>query len=368
MSIAALKALLKRGRYDNEAIYDVLIKQRQKGYSKLTDREKGQYDMLYETFGYKEMEMLEDRLFYALGKHPELDDLFKAGKYLDDDALSSMFSRKIDSVLDDFAVRAERLKGRADPHDEAFSLLDELLDDDLVELLKERKSINDISGGFFTDDMMTVDHEGRLDVLIEALNDLQDKSFDALSPEFLAHNLRGIKAHINTLPKAQRKRQKTSGTVDDTDFWDEDYEYDIGDIRPRDKDLMDIRYDATGANVAKEGKYTPVDLPVEGTMDPSNQIQWDPNPRQPGDFSEIEAAARRIKEIEAEAATAPDMMRQVYSDPESYAKGEKILEKTGAEMDAIEAEIARLKKKKTGGIVKKTGGGIMSGPLYNRDF
>jgi len=361
MSIAALKALLKRGRYDNEAIYDVLIKRRQKDYSKLTEKEKGQYEMLYEMFGRDAMHRLEDRLFYALGKHPELDDLFKAGKYLDDDVLSSMFSRKIDSVLDDFAVRAERLKGAKNPQDEVYSLLDELLDDDLVELLKERKSINDLSRPFNDNG---VDPEGRLDVLVDALKDLQYNEAMA-TPEILAHNLRGIKAHVNTLPKAQKTLKKKSGTGDDMDFWDEDLG---GDRGVQDKDLMDIRYDATGANVAKEGKYTPVDLPVDGTMDPSGQIQWDPNPRQPGDFSELEAAARRIKEIEAEAATAPDMMRQVYSDPESYAKGEKILEKTGAEMDAIEAEIARLKKKKTGGIVKKTGGGIMSGPLYDRDF
>ncbi len=59
------------------------------------------------------------------------------------------------------------------------------------------------------------------------------------------------------------------------------------------------------------------------------------------------------------------MMRQVYSDPESYAKGETVLEKTGAEMDAIMAEVERLKKKKIGGIIKKAGGGFMGRPLYD---
>jgi len=361
MSTAALKTLLKRGRYDNDAMYDVLIKRRQKDYSKLTEKEKGQYEMLYEMFGRDAMHQLEDRLFYALGKYPELDDLFKAGKYLDDDVLTNMFNRKIDTVLDDFAVRAERLKGAKNPQDEMYSLLDELIDEDLVELLEERKSINDLSNPFNDNG---VDPEGRLDVLVDALGNLQYNEAIA-TPEILAHNLRGIKAHVNTLPKAQIKHKKTSGTADDTDFWDEDLG---GDMGVQDKNPSDIRFDATHGNVAKEGKYTPVDLPVEGTMDPSGQIQWDPNPRQPGDFSELEAAGRRRKEIEAEAATASRMMRQVYSDPESYAKGEKILEKTGPEMDAIEAEIARLKKKKTGGIVKKTGGGIMSGPLYDRDF
>ena len=362
MSIAALKALLKRGRYDNEAIYDILMKQRQKGYSNLNKVEKAQYDQLDNIFGRHEMEMLEDRLFYALGKHPELDDLFKAGKYLDDDALSSMFSRKIDSVLDDFAVRAERLKGAKNPQDEVYSLLDELIDEDLVELLKERKSINDLSNPFNDNG---VDPEGRLDVLIEALENLQYNEAMA-TPEILAHNLRGIKAHVNTLPKAQKAHKKKSGTVDDTDFWDEDYEYDIGDIRPRDKNPSDIRFDATHGNVAKEGKYTPVDLPVEGTMDPSNQIQWDPNPRQPGDFSEIDAAGQKLKDqLEAVEARRRTGTRSEGFFPEDHKKFDAEADAITAE---IEAEIARLKKKKTGGIVKRAGGGIMSGPLYNRDF
>ena len=362
MATGIIKALLKRGRHDNSVMYDVLIKQRQKGYSKLTDREKGQYDMLYETFGADEVQQLEDRLFYALGKHPELDDLFKAGKYLDDDALSSMFSRKIDSVLDDFAVRAERLKGAKNPQDEVYSLLDELIDEDLLELLEERKSINDISGGFFTDDMMTVDHEGRLDVLVDALENLQYNEAMA-TPEILAHNLRGIKAHVNTLPKAQKAHKKKSGTVDDTDFWDEDLG---GDMGVQDKDPSDIRFDATYGNVAKEGKYTPVDLPVEGTMDPSNQIQWDPNPRQQGDFSEIDAAGQKLKDqLEGVEARRRTGTRSEGFYPEEHKKFDAEADTITAE---IEAEIARLKKKKTGGIVKRAGGGIMSGPLYDRDF
>ena len=305
MATGIIKSLLRRGRYDNSVMYDVLIKQRQKGYSKLTDREKGQYDMLYETFGRHEIQQLEDRLFYALGKHPELDDLFKAGKYLDDDALSSMFSRKIDSVLDDFAVRAERLKGAKNPDEEAISLLEELMEYDLPELIQDRKSINDISGGFFTDDMMTVDHEGRLDVLVDALENLQYNEAMA-TPEILAHNLRGIKAHVNTLPKAQKAHKKTSGTVEDTDFWDEDLG---GDMGVQDKDPSDIRFDATHGNVAKEGKYTPTE--PGGTLIPRDDVVLDPG--------------------------SPEGVETMID-----AWGDKI--------------------------TKKRGGGIVDGPLYNRDF
>ena len=379
--IAALRQLLKRGRYDNDAMYDILMKQQQKGYTNLNKAEKAQYDQLYNIFGRDAMETMEGRLFHALGgKYPELDDMVKGGKYLDDDVLTNMFNRKIDSVIDDFAARADDLKGAKNPDEEAISLLEELMEYDLPELIQDRKSINDISGGLFADDMMTVDPEGRLDVLVDAVDDMYKNAYSgvdvpymeasvvdelgaAMSPEYLAHNLRGAKAHVNTLPKAQKAHKKKSGTVEDTDFWDEDLG---GDRGVQDKNPSDIRFDATYGNVAKEGKYTPVDLPVEGTMDPSNQIQWDPNPRQPGDFSEIDAAGQKLKDqLEAVEARRRTGARSEGFFPEDHKKFDAEADAITAE---IEAEIARLKKKKTGGIVKRAGGGIMSGPLYNRDF
>lgn len=279
MSIGALRQLLKRGRFDNETLYDVLMKARQKGYTDLTDAEKAQYDMLYNMFGRDAMRTMEDRLFYSMGgKYPELDDMVSAGRYLDDDVLTDVFNKKINSVIDDFAVRAEKLKDAKNPNEEAMALIDELLEDDMLELLRDRKSINDMSGGFFTDDMMTVDPEGRLDVLIDAMKELQYS--EALSPEYLAHNLRGTKRHINTLPEKQIKHKKKSGTVEDTDFWDEDYEYEPGVINPRDKDRMDILSESS-ANVASEGKYTPttpMDPDLDATVDASGQIQWNPDP------------------------------------------------------------------------------------------
>ena len=279
MSIGALRQLLKRGRFDNETLYDVLMKARQKGYTDLTDAEKAQYDMLYNMFGRDAMRTMEDRLFYSMGgKYPELDDMVSAGRYLDDDVLTDVFNKKINSVIDDFAVRAEKLKDAKNPSDEAAVLIDEMLEDDMLELLRDRKSINDMSGGFFTDDMMTVDPEGRLDVLIDAMKELQYS--EALSPEYLAHNLRGTKRHINTLPEKQIKHKKKSGTVEDTDFWDEDYEYEPGVINPRDKDRMDILSESS-ANVASEGKYTPttpMDPDLDATVDASGQIQWNPDP------------------------------------------------------------------------------------------
>jgi len=279
MSIGALRQLLKRGRFDNETLYDVLMKARQKGYTDLTDAEKAQYDMLYNMFGRDAMRTMEDRLFYSMGgKYPELDDMVSAGRYLDDDVLTDVFNKKINSVIDDFAVRAEKLKDAKNPNEEAMALIDEMLEDDMLELLRDRKSINDMSGGFFTDDMMTVDPEGRLDVLIDAMKELQYS--EALSPEYLAHNLRGTKRHINTLPEKQIKHKKKSGTVEDTDFWDEDYEYEPGVINPRDKDRMDILSESS-ANVASEGKYTPttpMDPDLDATVDASGQIQWNPDP------------------------------------------------------------------------------------------
>jgi len=148
----------------------------------------------------------------------------------------------------------------------------------MLELLRDRKSINDMSGGFFTDDMMTVDPEGRLDVLVDSLREMQYN--ENLSPEYLAHNLRGTKRHINALPEKQIKHKKKSGTVEDTDFWDEDYEYEPGVINPRDKDRMDILSESS-ANVANEGKYTPttpMDPDLDATVDASGQIQWNPDP------------------------------------------------------------------------------------------
>ena len=181
-----------------------------------------------------------------------------------------------------------------------------------------------------------------------------------MSPEYLAHNLRGIKAHVNTLPRAQIKHKKTSGTGEDMDFWEENYEYDPQNQRLHQRSESQVK------NVAKEGKYTPVNLPVDTTYTISEGFMPVANPRKPGDFSEIEAAGQKLKD-QLEAVEA---RRRTGTRSEGFFPSDH--KKLDAEADAItaeiEAEIARLKKKKTGGIVKKTGGGIMSGPLYSRDF
>ena len=355
-----LRKMLEESFESKTALHDILKKQR--AGKELTDTESGQLRMLNDMFGYKEVQQYEDQLFYAMGKYPELDDAFRAGRtYINDDVLTNMFSKKIDSVIDDFAAWADALKGRENAMDEAMVLADEFLEYDIPELLKDRKSLNDLIRPL---DDNGVDLEGKLDVLTDALKQIQYS--DKMSPEYLAHNLRGIKAHVNTLPQAQKTHKKKSGVADDTDFWDEEIRYDeeYGEFSARERADSDMVWE-TDNNVAKEGKYTPVDLPVDTTYTTSEGFMPVANPRQQGDFSELDAAAQRIREIEAEAATAPDMMRQVYSDPESYAKGEKVLEKTGAEMDAIMAEVERLKKKKIGGIIKKAGGGFMGGPLYD---
>jgi len=338
MSIGALRQLLKRGRFDNETVYDVLMKARQKGYTDLTDAEKAQYDMLYNMFGRDAMRTMEDRLFYSMGgKYPELDDMVSAGRYLDDDVLTDMFNKKINSVIDDFAVRAEKLKDAKNPNDEAMVLIDEMLEDDTLELLRDRKSINDLSGGFFTDDMMTVDPEGRLDVLVDSLQEMQYS--EALSPEYLAHNLRGTKRHINALPEKQIKHKKKSGTVEDTDFWDEDYEYEPGVINPRDKDRMDALYDSS-VNVASEGKYTPttpMDPGVDATVDASGQIQWNPDP-------------------------GPRTGASPVTD-EEIAQVNRVLEEDALKnlgvFDDMFGEIGKKKLK------KKAGGGFIDRPLYD---
>jgi len=340
MSIAALKTLLKRGRYDNDAMYDILMKQQQKGYTNLTTAEKAQYDQLYNIFGRDAMETMEDRLFHALGgKYPGLDDMVKGGKYMDDDALTNMFNRKIDTVIDDFAARADALKGRKNAGEESISLLEELLEYDLPELLNERKSINDMSGGFFADDMMTVDHEGRLDVLVDAVEDMYTNAYSsgdvpymdasvvdelgaAMSPEYLAHNLRGTKRHLNSLPETQIKHKKKSGTGDDMDFWDEDLG---GDRGVQDKNPSDIRFDATYHNVAKEGKYTPTE-PMDPSLDAvydEKGFRWNPDPG-------------------PRTGASPTIDEEI----------------------ALRGKFLEGKNK----LKKKTGGGIIDGPLYDRDF
>ena len=376
MATGIIKSLLRRGRYDNEAIYDVLIKRRQKDYSKLTDREKGQYDMLYETFGRHEMELFEDRLFYALNKYPELDDMVKGGKYMDDDVLTNMFNRKIDSVIDDFAARADDLKGAKNPDEEAISLLEELMEYDLPELIQDRKSINDISGGIFPDDMMTVDPEGRLDVLVDAVEDMYKNAYSgvdvpymeasvvdelgaAMSPEYLAHNLQGTKRHINSLPETQIKHRKKSGTVDDTDFWDEDLG---GDMGVQDKDPSDIRFDATYHNVAKEGKYTPTE-----PLDPSFDAALDPSGK--WQYQTLGSEERALRGLEASVEEVYDLETRLY-DLNNLVKQEGGL-MSNTNLQKIRGEISEIQNKlKTiqTDIPKKAGGGFIDGPLYNRDF
>lgn len=357
-----LRKMLEEGYESKTALHDILKKQR--AGEKLTDTESGQLRMVYDMFGYDEVQYYERQLFHAKGKYPELDDMFSGKKYLDDDVLTNMFDKKITSLIDDFAARADALKGKENAIDEAMVLVDEFLESDIPELLKDRKSLNDIIRPLNDNG---VDPQGKLDVLTDALGQIQYS--DNMSPEYLAHNLRGMKAHVNTLPQAQKVHKKKSGTADDTEFWDEEISYEEGEYTApakKDRDMVfDAGFSQYGGNIVKEGRYTPVDLPVDTTYTPSEGFMPVANPRQQGDFSELDAAAQRIREIEAEAATAPDMMRQVYSDPESYAKGETVLEKTGAEMDAIMAEVERLKKKKIGGIIKKAGGGFMGRPLYD---
>ena len=335
--IAALRELLKRGRYDNDAMYDILMKQQQKGYTNLTTAEKAQYDQLYNIFGRDAMETMEDRLFHALGgKYPGLDDMVKGGKYMDDDALTNMFNRKIDTVIDDFAARADALKGRKNAGEESISLLEEFLNEELPELLQDRKSINDMSGGFFADDMMTVDPEGRLDVLVDAVDDMYTNAYSsgdvpymdasvvdelgaAMSPEYLAHNLRGTKRHLNSLPETQIKHKKTSGTGEDMDFWEENYEYDPQNQRLHQRSESQVK------NVAKEGKYTPTE-PMDPSLDAvydEKGFRWNPDPG-------------------PRTGASPTIDEEI----------------------ALRGKFLEGKNK----LKKKTGGGIIDGPLYDRDF
>ena len=380
MSIAALKTLLKRGRYDNDAMYDILMKQQQKGYTNLTTAEKAQYDQLYNIFGRDAMETMEDRLFHALGgKYPGLDDMVKGGKYMDDDALTNMFNRKIDTVIDDFAARADALKGRKNAGEESISLLEELLEEELPELFHDRKSINDMSGGFFADDMMTVDPEGRLDVLVDAVDDMYTNAYSsgdvpymdasvvdelgaAMSPEYLAHNLRGTKRHLNSLPETQIKHKKKSGTGDDMDFWDEAYEYDIGDIRPRDKDLTDIRQDAIYDNVAKEGKYTPtepMDPSLDAILDPSGKWQYQTLGSEERALRGLEASVEEVYDLETRLYDLNNLVKQ-----EGGLMSNTNLQKLRREISEIQNKLKTIQTD----IPKKAGGGIIDGPLYNRDF
>tara|TARA_R100000664_G_C2749980_1_gene137318 strand:- start:102 stop:1202 length:1101 start_codon:yes stop_codon:yes gene_type:complete len=355
-----LRKTLEESWESKTALHGILKKQR--AGEELTDTESGQLRMVYDMFGYDEVQYYERQLFYATGKYPELDDMLSAGKYLDDDVLTSMFNRKIDSVIDDFAVRADALKGRKNPNDEAMVLIDEFLEYDIPELLKDRKSLNDIIRPL---DDNGVDPQGKLDVLTDALGQIQYR--EDLSPEYLAHNLRGMKAHVNTLPQAQKVHKKKSGTADDTEFWDEEISYEEGEFTAPEKKDLDMVFDAGFSqyrgNIVKEGRYTPVDLPVDTTYTTSEGFMPVANPRQQGDFSEIDAAGQKLKEqlgdVEAKRSTST-RTRSFY--PEDHTGLDKKADSITAE---IEAEIARLKKKKTGGIIKKAGGGFMGGPLYD---
>ena len=340
MAMSALRTALRQ-YHSKSMIDDVLMTNRTKGWDKMTEQEKGAYNMLYELYDdNKELRTYEDQFFYAVGKYPELDEAFKAGRLYEDDVMAA-FDKKLMGTVDNYIERLRKINENPNKgSDDAYTIIEELLDDDLLELVRERKSLNDMTGAWENG----VDPAGKLDVLTEALRGLQ---FDS-TPESALHNLQGIKAHINTLPEAQINLAKTKGTMEDYDFWDGDnnsvFELSGGEGDNTRRNALSESYD----NVVKEGQYTPTE----------------PGPR---DWSMLDAAAQRRKEIKMEADTAPEMMQQSWSDPESYAKGEEIIKKTEAETEAIMAEIERLKRQKDGGIIRASGGGFIDGPLYDND-
>lgn len=338
MAMSALRTALRQ-YHSKSMIDDVLMTNRTKGWDKMTEQEKGAYNMLYELYDdNKELRTYEDQFFYAVGKYPELDEAFKAGRLYEDDVMAA-FDKKLMGTVDNYIERLRKINENPNKgSDDAYTIIEELLDDDLLELVRERKSLNDMTGAWENG----VDPAGKLDVLTEALRGLQ---FDS-TPESALHNLQGIKAHINTLPEAQINLAKTKGTMEDYDFWDGDNESVFGFSSSAAERQHQL--DGTWDNVVKEGQYTPTE----------------PGPR---DWSMLDAAAQRRKEIKMEADTAPEMMQQSWSDPESYAKGEEIIKKTEAETEAIMAEIERLKRQKDGGIIRASGGGFIDGPLYDND-
>ena len=377
MPASALKAALKSDRI-MRYIDKSLIKHRRKGWSKMTEKERGEYSILHEVFNAdKELGIYEDQLFYALGKYPEIDKAFKGSSLLDEALVTKAFSKKIDTTLDDYIKRIEdMIKGAESGKytyttDDIYALLEEMVEEGLPELIKDRKSLNMLTNSFD----ISIDEAGKLDVLVDAVKEIAqkfayvDETATPTRMDPILFNLRQSRQHINNLDDVQINKPKRDWRDDDV-FNGEDAQGVFGDPSIHDTSInSDMSFNAAYYNVAKEAKYKPTE-PAEFKFVLEGDV-W-PLPPKTGKtpkFEVDETGYAYVERLYAEKAAAE---QQKYRG-QSMQKGDLSIQDNqegAAIVDKAEATIKRVQEELDAylGITKKQGGGFIDSPLYLRDY
>jgi hypothetical protein len=413
MPASALIRALRSDRF-MRYIDKSLIKHQRKGWSKMTEKEKGEYSILHEVFNAdKELSIYEDQLFYALGKYPEIDKAFKGSSLLDEALVTKAFSKKIDTTLDDYIKRIEdMIKGAESGKytyttDDISALLEELAEEGLTELIKDRKSLNMLTNPLD----ISIDEAGKLDVLVDAVKEIAQKfSYvgDKATPTRtnpILFNLRLSKQHINNLDDVQINKPKRDWRDDDV-FNGEDAQGVFGDPSIHDTSInSDMSFNAAYHNVAKEAKYKPTEpanfefvmegdafpLPPKTGKSPKFEVedikiksQWD-EIEEATDAQMKEDFARGLSEQggklsgETGIAYVERLRAEIAAAEQHKYRGQSMQKRDlsvednqegAALVDKAEATIKRLQEELDAylGITKKQGGGFIDSPLYLRDY
>ena len=381
MPASALKAALKSDRI-MRYIDNSLIKHRRKGWSKMTEKERGEYSILHEVFNAdKELGIYEDQLFYALGKYPEIDKAFKGSSLLDEALVTKAFSKKIDTTLDDYIKRIEdMIKGAESGKytyttDDIYALLEEMVEEGLPELIKDRKSLNMLTNPFD----ISIDEAGKLDVLVDAVKEIAqkfayvDETATPTRMDPILFNLRQSRQHINNLDDVQINKPKRDWRDDDV-FNGEDAQGVFGDPSIHDTSInSDMSFNAAYYNVAKEAKYKPTEpanfeFVMEGDAFPLPP-KTGKSPKFEVEDIVLEGKSRRAileqekTDLEGQMATAESYMKS--GEWQLEQEGMTRMEKAQEALDEVLTELDRLKMN---GTTKKQGGGFIDSPLYLRDY
>jgi len=306
-----------------------------------------------------------------------LDEAFKSGKFLDEALFTKAFNKKIDTTVDDYIKRMEdMIKGAESGEytyttDDIYALLEELAEEGLPELIKDRQSLNMLANAD-----QTIDGAGRLDVLVDAVDQIRQKFAyvdDATTltrMDKILFNLRQSRQHIDNLDDVQTNKPKMDWR--DTDVFNGEDASGFADPSINDYSInSDMRFNAVYKNVADEAKYTPIEsaeykfvlqedvwpLPPETkkTQPKTGDIAQDVNNRRA-------VLEQEKSDLEGQIATAESYIRN-RDEPQLNREGKAMLKEAQKALEEIEAEIARLT-----GVTKKQGGGFIDSPLYLRDY
>ena len=381
MPASALIRALRSDRY-MRYIDKSLIKYQRKGWSKMTEKEKGEYSMLHEVFNAdKELGIYEDQLFYALGKYPEIDKAFKGSSLLDEALVTKAFSKKIDTTLDDYIKRIEdMIKGAESGKytyttDDIYALLEELVEEGLPELIKDRQSLNMLTNPLD----ISIDEAGKLDVLVDAVKEIAQKFAyvdDTATPtrmDPILFNLRQSRQHINNLDDAQINKPKRDWRDDDV-FNGEDAQGVYADPSINDYSLnSDMSFNAAYYNVAKEAKYKPTEPANFEFVMEGDAFPLPPKTGKTPKFEVDETGYAYVEGLHAKIAAAEqqrmrgESMQKVDLSVQDNQEGAAIVEKAKAAIKRLQEELDAylgITKKTT----KKQGGGFIDSPLYLRDY